>query len=109
MRLGAQELRRRLSSAGGRRVPAAHSRPGPPFQDKTGDRRIESVGATPLMQTGTLVTVFAYMIVLQPVIGLFSLALFSLQIFFRAAAATCRQRIIRRRAFAINWHCIARQ
>jgi ABC-type multidrug transport system fused ATPase/permease subunit len=36
----------------------------------------------PLMQTGTLVTVFAYMIVLQPLIALFSLALFSLQIFF---------------------------
>ena len=67
---------------GRRETGPGSTQPGPPFQDKTGDRRIESVGATPLMQTGTLVTVFAYMIVLQPLIGLFSLALFSLQIFF---------------------------
>jgi len=36
----------------------------------------------PLMQAGTLATVFAYMIALQPWIALFSFVLFSLQIFF---------------------------
>jgi ABC-type multidrug transport system fused ATPase/permease subunit len=36
----------------------------------------------PLMQAGTLISVFAYMVVLQPLMALFSFALFSLQIFF---------------------------
>ncbi len=36
----------------------------------------------PLMQGGTLVTVFVYMIVLQPWMALFSFVLFSLQFFF---------------------------
>jgi len=36
----------------------------------------------PLMQVGTLVSVFTYMVVLQPLMAIFSFALFSLQIFF---------------------------
>ncbi len=36
----------------------------------------------PLMQVGTLISVFAYMVVLEPLMALFSFALFSVQIFF---------------------------
>jgi ABC-type multidrug transport system fused ATPase/permease subunit len=50
----------------------------------------------PLIQAGTLVTVLAYMIVLQPWMALFSLAVFSLQLLFVPQL----QHIINRRAAA---------
>ena len=48
----------------------------------------------PLMQIGTLVTVFSYMVVLQPWMAVFSLVLFSVQAFFIPRL----QRAINRRA-----------
>jgi ABC-type multidrug transport system fused ATPase/permease subunit len=48
----------------------------------------------PLMQIGTLVTVFAYMLDLQPWMALFSIVLFSVQVFFIPRL----QRAINRRA-----------
>lgn len=50
----------------------------------------------PLMQVGTLATVFGYMIVLEPWIALFSIALFSVQVLFIPRI----QRMINRRAAA---------